>query len=344
MSMRALAIVAAALVILSGIAYFAAETGPSGRDAPAADTHFAPMLGAVLDQVETIEIEGAGGTTKVTLNRGQSGWTVAQKDGYAADTGKIRTALTALADAKIVEAKTANPALHDRLGVADVTSDEARGVMIGFLPASLGLPHIVLGDPEGTSYRYARLADDDQSYLIDANPAFPGDAAEWVVPTILDVRGTRVERVVIRHADGEELVLFKDAVDQMNYSVADIPAGRELQYPGVANVIGNALRELRLEDVAADDEAALEPEVVTEFETFDGLVVRAEGLRIGDEGWFRFRARIDEQFSAPDETIATEAADINGRVAGWRYRIPEYQYDQIARRMSDLLSAEEASN
>jgi hypothetical protein len=38
-----------------------------------------------------------------------------------------------------------------------------------------------------------------------------------------------------------------------------------------------------------------------------------------------------------------EAASINARVEGWRYRIPTYQFDQMTRRMSDLLKAEEES-
>ena len=34
-----------------------------------------------------------------------------------------------------------------------------------------------------------------------------------------------------------------------------------------------------------------------------------------------------------------KAAAINARVAGWRYRIPEYQRGQLTRRWSDLLKA-----
>ena len=36
-----------------------------------------------------------------------------------------------------------------------------------------------------------------------------------------------------------------------------------------------------------------------------------------------------------------EADAINSTVAGWRYQIPSYKYDQMTRRMSDLLQAPE---
>ena len=43
--------------------------------------------------------------------------------------------------------------------------------------------------------------------------------------------------------------ISKTGPELANFEVADVPTGRELSYPGVANVIGNALRELNLEDV-----------------------------------------------------------------------------------------------
>ena len=59
-----------------------------------------------------------------------------------------------------------------------------------------------------------------------------------------------------------------------NFDVADVPKGRELLYPGVANVIGNALRELNLEDVEPAMASPPAKPTVVEFRTFDGLVVR----------------------------------------------------------------------
>ena len=34
-----------------------------------------------------------------------------------------------------------------------------------------------------------------------------------------------------------------------------------------------------------------------------------------------------------------EAALLNERLGGWRFRIPSYQYSQMTRRMNDLLRA-----
>lgn len=335
MSARPLIILALAAVLLSGVVFF---VNRPAEQVAATDTLFAPLLAEKLDDVATVRIIGAGDTTIVSLTRTADDWVVDERDGYRANTNQIRSALTLLSRATIVEAKTANPEQFDRLSVEDLTANDAGGVGIEFLPASLGLPGIILGDASGSSYRFARLADSNQSWLINADPQVPTDTTQWLATQILSIDGGRITRILIEHADGEVLEISRDAPEQPNYSVAQVPEDRSLQYPGVANVIGNVLRNLRLEDVAAAQGDLGAAQMTTRFETFDGLVITARGYQIGNAGWLTFVA--EAQSADSDQAVAEEIATINAALSGWRFRIPEYQYSQIGRRMEDLLSAE----
>ena len=63
--------------------------------------------------------------------RGEDGsWAVAEKDGYPADVEKVRQTLISLAEARIVEPKTANPDFYDRLGVEGVEDEAAGGLAV----------------------------------------------------------------------------------------------------------------------------------------------------------------------------------------------------------------------
>jgi hypothetical protein len=171
-----------------------------------------------------------------------------------------------------------------------------------------------------------------------------------------------VRQVSITHPDGETLSLTKANADAANYDVAGVPAGRELMYPGVANVVGNSLRELNLEDVEPATNSIEGEPVVVEFRTLDGLVVRALGNKRNDESWVSFEASVDAEQAAGASAVppvappaaadtpattetpaatpadpAAEAARINAKVGGWRYRIANFQYDQMTRRIADLL-------
>jgi hypothetical protein len=323
-----------------------------------------PLLAGLtesLNVIERITIAGSANDPVTTLERTDGAWVVNEQDAYPADVAKIRQALMALAEARVLEEKTSNPDFYSRLGVEAIAADEARGVAVAIeAGGDVVLPTVVLGDVSGTSYRFARQADQALSVLIDRDPDLPPDPAQWVLPEIIDVRSARVQRVEITHADGERIVISKASREQSDFTVEDIPEGRELQYATVANVIGGALRELRLESVAREQDPRPDASAETEFWTFDGLVVTATGTQYDDEPWLRFRARFEAdqalQFatgnvdgSVADEAPNDDAADLDAeiaaitdRVTGWRYRIPAHQYDQMTRRMSDLLKALES--
>jgi Domain of unknown function (DUF4340) len=365
MSARNLAIIAAAIVALLLLIAIGQRGG-----APVAGTGtlFVPDLSKELPNVERVTISTGGNKVVATLERGSDTWTVTNKGGYAANVAKLRESLQTLGEARILEQKTANPELYARLGVEDTAGADAAGVGVSLDAGDKELAAIIIGNAEGSKYRYVRRAGDAQSWLIDRNPDFPRTVAQWLDALIIDLRSDRVRQVTITHPDGEVLTISKASADAQNYDVANVPKGRELLYPGVANVIGNALRELNLEDVEqASAAAGDEKPTLVEFKTFDGLVVRAEGTKRGDEHWLTFEASVDPTVPPPasapaaestDSTEAaapaaapaaatdapkppadpkTEAERINARVGGWRYRLASFQYDQMTRRMADLL-------
>ncbi len=381
MSQRGIIGLLSALVVLGLLVFLVQrERAP----ASAAGAAVVPGLQAALNDIERVTVAKAGGETVATLERNGDAWVVVEKAGYGADVGKLRQGLRTLAEAHVLEAKTANPAFYDKLGVEDVAQANASGVAVTVTAPGKDFGALILGNAVGTKQRYARRASEAQSSLLDRNPDFPKNTSQWLDAGIVDVRPERIQRVTIKHADGETVTISKAAPPPsdltqgtvLNFDVAGIPAGRELLYPGVANVIGGSLRELNLEDVERADGAAPERPVQVEFATFDGLVVKAIGTSRGEEDWVTFEARVDAdqaaRFSAPAAAQpeagaapapgaepnaasaaasapapaantathadpAAEAERINKRVAGWRYKIAGFQYDQMTRRMADLL-------
>jgi len=361
MSKRTVAILLAAFVVLLALVMFGQrENGaPAGTGAP-----LIAGLEDALGDIERVTVTKANGEIVATLEKRPDNWVVSDKHGYVANAGKLRQALTALGEARVLEQKTANAELYSRLGVEDVTASTAAGLSVALTAAGRELPTIILGNAEGAKYRYARRAGEAQSFLIDRNPDVPRAAGQWVEPQIVDVRSDRVREVTITHPDGEKLRISKTAPELANFEVADVPNGRELSYPGVANVVGNALRELNLEDVEPAGPAPTEQPTQVEVRTFDGLVVKITGIKRGDESWITLEASADSAPVAatpppPAETAAdgaaaaapppaaadpvAEAARINAKVGGWRYKIAGFQYDQLTRRMADLLKAPPAA-
>ena len=315
-NVQVLAAIVVGLVLMLAILETGDDTGMRGGG-----ERLLADLEPIANDVTQVTIADADGST--TLARNDSGWVVTDRHDYPADLGKLRQLVVALADATIVEAKTANPENHDRLGL--VAPDEG-GSGTRVVLAGDGFSHeVVLGDTAQGDYRYARRAAEDQTYLVDRDPDAPADATEWLAADLVDIGADRVRRVSITHADGETIVIEKDSEDATNFTVRDVPEGRELSYAAVGNGVGAALANLRLEDVrpATGGEA----DTTTVFETFDGHTVTARVFSDDAGAWVSLSAEPDIE-------------GLNERVAGWEYRFPEFKKNLLVRRWADLLKAE----
>jgi len=300
---------------------------------------FLPGLLESLDDVRRVEIVGAGEERLATLERNDSGWTVLERGGYPADLTKTRHALLSLAETQILEAKTANPALHDRLGLEAITSDTAGGIAVELI--GLAEPvRIIVGDAEGDYQRYVRRQGEDQTYLINRDPELATSAVDWLDTEIVNVDGERIQHVTVSRSDGEPLIVSKAVRGQANFTVENIPEGRKIRYDSIANVMGNILESLTLDDVEPLTETTDEV-IVTEFRTFDGLVITARSLERDDSAWASFASAVDPTLPPESEQTradaAVEATEINERVQGWWYQIATYKFDQLTREIADLL-------
>ena len=289
-----------------------------------------PGLRATINEIGTLSVTRSGENTVVVSNAtGQ--WVVAARDGYPADIGRIRDVLLAMADARVVEAKTADPALHGRLGISSPDVAGSKGILVVAATDDVSFA-LVFGNASQGNYRYARKADEDQSWLIDQNPDIPSSPGEWLDPDIIDIDSSRVKTLTISHPDGEIIRIRKESEADSSFEVADVPEGRELSYSTVANGMGGALNDLDLDDVRRESQEENDA-VTAEFETFDGLTVTVRTVKTDDASWITLNATATGD--AEDE-----AAEINGRLAGWQYGIAEYKANLLTRRWDDILKAE----
>jgi len=325
-----------------------------------------PTLKAQINDVDSLAVRQ--GESITTIERRDESWTVKERSGYPADVGSVREVMIALSDAKILERKTSNSEKYGVLGVADIGNDgDGSELIVSVGDEKLA---VIIGNTAQSEYRYARIAGEEQSLLIDQNPTIPDSTGGWLRTDVIDVAANRISSVVINHADGEVLELRKASADNSAFDVSNVPAGRELTYPTVANSVGDALAGLSLEDVRPADDA-LEAITTAVFTTFDGLVINASEYAIDGASWFHFSAAseptVTKELAAQDtvanddtseqEDIAdddggegeaavdpvAEAEAINARVSNWLYSVPESSAGSLRQRMADLLAPEETA-
>jgi len=179
-----------AAAALAVIAALWTRTVHEPEHAQGAGALLAPGLEAKVNEVSTIHVKGKDDAS-VTLERGTDNWTVKEKSGYPADTGKVRKLLIGIAQSKLVEQKTSNPQYYGELGVADPTAaapaetkpedsdakkngDEKPGALVEIdapVEGSDKVALIVGNSARGATATYVRKAGDSQSWLASGDLA-----------------------------------------------------------------------------------------------------------------------------------------------------------------------------
>lgn len=322
------------LVIVVAMLVAALLVLDQGRNSGTVNARLLPELKSRINDVTAVVIRK--GDTTITVAKTGDNWSVRERSNYTADIGTLRQLLLALAEAKVLELKTSNPEKYHLLGVNDPADDDSTSVEITI--HGNGVEQVlILGRTVQSNYRYARVAGETQSVLIDKNPDVPDDAGGWLLQTILDISADQIQQITITHADGEEIRIEKESQEAGDFQVMNIPDGRELSYPSVANGIGGALGNLTLSDVRAAAASKKHPDVLTTFQTFDGLTIEIATNREEEMSWLSVSASTD---AANDDTGAgDEAARINERVSGWLYAVSDYKANLLKRRFEDILKA-----
>ena len=317
---RTLAIIL--VVLLAGL--FATTLSNNSSDTSAGGL-LLPDLKAEINGLTEVSVSKA--RESVTLKSAAGQWVLAEYKNYPVDTGKLRQLLLSLADARKLEEKTSKAEMYGRLGVED-TSADSQGAEIR-LSGPDSVRTIIIGNLAQREYRYARISGEEKSWLIDQNPTLPDDLTGWMLQEILDIDASLIQSVTITHSDGETIRIHKEDAAVTDYSVSDIPDGRELRYPSIVDGMAGVLSGLNLEGVAEATEQS-DSAATTVFTTFDGLKITIKSSMRDENTWITV--------SANQSDAATK---INDRVDGWTYQIQSYKADQLRRRWDDILKTEE---
>lgn len=251
-----------------------------------------------VNDVSRLVVTTANKNTAVTLDKKNDIWSVAEKGGYPADIGKLREYLLKLADAKLVEKKTAKADRYADIGLSDISDPKAKGVAVAIegLTAPVGFIAGIYNAQGGGTY--VRRSSEEQSWLATGNLIPDKEPANWLRKELANIPSDRIASVTITHADGTVLRVFKDKPLDPHFTIANVPKGREPTSEFAANSLASVLADLKLDDVAPTSKVAV-PDEVTEvrYATFDGVIVDARAWQVGDKHYVALSASEDMELA-----------------------------------------------
>jgi hypothetical protein len=288
-------------------------------------------LKPVLNDVTEIRIS-KGDATRATLRKRDADWSVLERE-YAADSGKVRKLLLDLSALEVVEEKTSDPASYSRIGVEDVKSPQSGGTLVEAVTPKKVFSLIVGKTGDGRS-SYVRVNGAKASALASPQITAEADPKRWLDHTLLDIPESRVKEVAVMPASGPAYSVTREKKEQSDFTVTNVPKGRELTSPGVANPAAGDLSSFQLDDVRHAP-ADAKPAASATFHTFDGLEVKVDGFLDGD------RHLVALTPSSTAKATEAEAQSLATRAKGWQFEVPAYKYDAMFRPLEQLLKQPE---
>ena len=369
-SRRLLILAIAAIVAIGAGVWLAGREGSTGSSAGAGALY--PELKEHLNSVSAVNLYKAGDARVVELKKQGDDWTVSDRDNYPADDAKVRKLLVAIADAKVYEQKTSNPAAYATLGVEDTKAKSATSLRIELVGAPKPVNLIVGKQGVGARSNYVRRAGEPQSWLINATIDTSATPEAWLRKDIIDVGADRMQSATVETKGAKPYTAAKATRADANFNVDGLPKGKSLSAPTAPNSAASALVSLSLSDVrAASAFQSTPPAAHATFKTFDGLLVDVDGWVQDNKHYVALRPSFDaaqaERFkvaTAPAEdkkpeekkgeaapatkpeeppkpaapNVPEDAKKAATKLSGWVYEIPDYKYEALFKPLDQLLA------
>lgn len=359
MNKQFVAILAVLVVMLGGGALLVFKQGESAKPAVSSQLGQPLLRGLKASDIASISIREP--KQSLTLARKDGRWTIAEKNGFAADLDKVTDLVVKSIELKAGQVEPIGEKDRARLVLADkgegvatfVTFKAADGKILGEL--LVGKKYFKK-EPEGDASkaqgdgRFVMLpADPKQVYIVsDPLRQATADSGQWVSKEGLAIEKVKV--LEVKPAEGADGYRIERVTDGIDWKLDRAAPGQKLDVSR-ANAASYSLNKLEIEDLAAADaDTGLDKATVVTASTFDGLTYT---LRIGrtDKDKTFVKAEVEgtpkrESTPAKDETpeakdkrekaFAEELKKLEERVAREK-TLKDYVLVVSAKKLSDTL-------
>jgi hypothetical protein len=344
------------LLVLTAVVVIAIYLMP-GKTGNEASFEVQPLFAGMdqwVNDVERMHVTAAGNQVVVTLLKSDQAWVVENAGSYAANWNRLKTLLASLTQARVIEPKTSNEKYFDRLGLVDVSDEASEAVLVEVNAGKESIRLLIGKSAQDREGQYVRLPEGERALLIDQTLDAAGEIGDWLQRDIIDLSEAEIVELTITHPDGEQVRLKKTSAEEQDFTLLGLPEGREILSSWTVNSLAGTLSALQLDQVRKEDSMDWSQAVELSFLTADGLVISASQTKVDETTWLRVHASThvakagleqqseSEQSSGLSEAAATDelekrVTEINARVSGWAYAVPENNSQNMSKRMEDLL-------
>jgi hypothetical protein len=306
-------LICGALVL--GAAYFWTLSGPASPDRPAHDHKLFQDIDG--QNISKIRIEQGSESVEIELKDGA--WRLPARNGYVADSSKVRALLLKVFDMSVSQKIPATPDSFETLGVTDAAIK--RGLSkLSFLDANGKLlTGIYVGEARKGSGnkaalsmvngQYVRRVDQQDVYVVSTPVTASPNVASWLEANLVNVLQSAIYSIIQskQTENGEELLFELDRSGEQDEQMkapelslaGGVPDGKVLQQ-SVVSQIRAGLENLRISDVfpvSAPEVKDVVFDMASLYKTTNGLVYHVSTGKTGEKYFAKLSVTFDQELA-----------------------------------------------
>jgi len=265
-------------------------------------------------------------------------------------------------------------ATSKRITLRGEGGDALVSMLVGDRRASKGgMGAMAMGGGPGAMHYVFAGDEGDPALLVSGDLVADTRLTSWLDTTLLNIPRDRFGAARFTWGDGETLEIVPDPSEEDGLMITEAPEGKESKGTVALNPARTALAGLRFDDVARAEDIDFEgaSRATAEFFTEHGLKVTVETVELPSEGspdetrvWARFSAAhapdaspapaaadepavegseepsdegaADGEVPSPEE-LADEAAELEARLSGWAFALPQWKTKALRMRTADVV-------
>lgn len=332
------ALILVVLAVISVAGGWQLDAGAGGAPQPAETGQLAfPALGANLAKVASIEVQHAGRTLVIDTKDGN--WVSEAAGGYPVIPGKLRMVLGGLAELRLMEPRTSDPAMLSRLGVEDPAQPGSAASLLSVFDAghhalaTLVLGHRRLSGQGGVPEQiYVRRPDQAQAWLAEGRLEVDDDPASWLDRQVADIAPEAIASATAQPPGAPPLALSRAGGRPDGAVTVISPADHPPVDQNRLDDVFRAYQYLSFTDVKpAAPTLPGAPAGASRFVTSDGMVLTATVSKDKDTIWASFAVTGDGESAKP-------AAALEAKVKGWMFQFAGWKQQALAPTLDALKS------
>lgn len=339
MTPRTLAILLVCAIVSSAAAAFAIAQRVSFEDTDFQGQRVFPALLETAKDVTTMTVTQSG--TVMTFEKNDAGWTLKESGNYRVHDNLISKVIFGLSNMELLDTKTSNPSRFKELQLADPTDKASRAQQVRLTDANgQVIAELIVGRanyflPETTTGgMYIRRPGEDQTWLARGLVDIGVEPRDWLIRDIIDIKPEQIARVDVTFPDGTQQTVVPAPDATGGFAFENMPEGFKLSSPYAPRNVAAVLGGFVLNNVKRSADIDFDPAnaYVATFKTTGGMQVVTRMWQKDGKHYMRLQAE-----AAPPSAATTKATEINARTDGWTYIIPDYQYEQISKKLADVI-------